>query len=90
MTSIYRNTVLEVIYRKNIKNNSYQWDIIRDEEEGTIKCLMVEEKPFWDCNCNHKEQEENQLGLRGAFGGGMMGPVQFNDEYDDIDAYRER
>merc|ERR1712172_432607 len=37
-----------------------------------------------------EQQEENQLGLRGAFGGGMMGPVQFNDEYDDIDAYRER
>ena len=40
-------------------------------------------------NGNHKEQD-GQLGLRGAFGGGMMGPVQFNDEYDDIDAYRER
>merc|ERR1711971_1547051 len=35
-----------------------------------------------------KEQDQDgQLGLRGAFGGGMMGPVQFNDEYDDIDAY---
>ena len=33
-----------------------------------------------------KEQLNNPgLGLRGAFG-----PVQFNDEYDDINVYRER
>ena len=39
---------------------------------------------------DNKEQEEHEgLGLRGAFGGGM-GPVQFNDEYEDINAYRER
>jgi len=40
-----------------------------------------------------KEQEQlehESIGLRGAFGGGMVGPVQFNDEYDDINAYRDR
>ena len=43
-------------------------------------------KNFKDYNSNRKEQQENQIGAR--FGG--MGPVQFNDEYDDINAYRER
>ena len=38
---------------------------------------------------NKEQQEHEGLGLRGAFGGGM-GPVQFNDEYEDINAYRER
>merc|ERR1719507_649328 len=36
-----------------------------------------------------QERETGGLGLRGAWGG-ELGPVQFNDEYEDINAYRER
>merc|ERR550519_2040845 len=36
-----------------------------------------------------QERESGGLGLRGAWGG-ELGPVQFNDEYEDINAYRER
>ena len=50
---------------------------------------MSQRKYFEDCDPEKnfiKEQLNNPgLGLRGAFG-----PVQFNDEYDDINVYRER
>ena len=51
--------------------------------------ILVEEGNLKDCNGNHKEQRQQESsGLGARFGG--MGPVQFNDEYEDIDAYRER
>jgi len=35
-----------------------------------------------------KKREQHTVGLRGAFG--SPGPIQFDDEYDDVTVYRER
>ena len=58
---------------------------INNEEEGTIRCLRENTLKIVKKNFIKEQLNNPGLGLRGAFG-----PVQFNDEYDDINVYRER